>query len=125
MLRRLDSDDLEEFIGLLYYIIKAGTDGIDSDTLSRYKQVIKELGIKDYEKLYQKSFYSQQSVKVQINQELKNSISDFDSSINADKYEEESDKLSEILKRNCLIYKGQKDGLYIDSNTSSIVIITK
>ena len=125
MLRRLENDDLEEFIGLLYYIIRAGTDGIDSDTLNRYKQVIKELGIRDYQKLYQKSFYLQQSVKVKINQELREAIEEFDESLRIDKYEEESNKLSEILNRNCLVYKGEKDGVYIDSNTSSIVIVIK
>lgn len=125
MLRRLENDDLEEFIGLLYYIIRAGTDGIDSDTLSRYKQVIKELGIRDYQKLYQKSFYLQQSVKVKINQELREAIEEFDESLQIDKYEEESNKLSEILNINCLVYKGEKDGVYIDSNTSSIVIVIK
>lgn len=125
MLRRLENDDLEEFIGLLYYIIRAGTDGIDSDTLNRYKQVIKELGIRDYQKLYQKRFYLQQSVKVKINQELREAIEEFDESLQIDKYEEESNKLSEILNRNCLVYKGEKDGVYIDSNTSSIVIVIK
>lgn len=124
MLRKLDNDDIEEFIGLLYYITKVGTDGIDEEILSRYKLVINELDIKNYAKLYQKSFYSEKSKDIIIPEILRESIDEFDSSIKVDEYEKESNKLSEILNRNCLVYKGKEKGIYIDSNTSSMVIMT-